>query len=135
MPYQAPGARHEAIATKSCVHGQIVTEDGFVGTAFKVDQIDRFVRPADAQDIAEDEVFEIQLGGIHEAPLTDGLASAVVGDLIYIDPTDNSLDDAAAEGALPVGVVDSIDTLRTPDVVRINGSALNAFLVVPAEAP
>lgn len=129
MPYQAPGARHEAIATKECEHGQIVVEDNFVGTAFKSDQVDRWTKPADATTIAEDEVFEIQLGGIHEAPATGGLASAAVGDLIWIDPATNALDDAEADGLLPVGVVDSIDTLRAPDVVRINGSALNAFRV------
>jgi hypothetical protein len=129
MPYQAPGIRHEAVATKECEHGQIVTEDGFVGTAFKSDQVDRWTRPADATTIAEDETFVIQVGGIHEAPRSGTLAAVAVGDEVWIDPADNSLEVASAAGLFPVGLVTEIDALRTPDVVRINGNALNAFLV------
>lgn len=128
MSYNAPGARHTAIATKACVHGQIVTEDGFVGTAFKVAQVDRFTRPADARDIAEDEEFEILVGGIHEANAAGAIAALAVGDEVWIDPADNSLEAASAAGLLPVGIVTEVDTSRTPDVLRINGNALNAFL-------
>jgi hypothetical protein len=106
MPYEGLGARHTATATKACVHGQIVEEDGFVGAAFKVAQLDRFVRPEDGQAIAVDEQFEIQLGGVHEAPLSGALAYADVRDKVYISTADNSLviDPAGA-------AVDEVQTL------------------------
>lgn len=128
MAHNAPGARHTAVATKACVHGQIVIEDGFVGTAFKVAQPDRFVRPADARDIAVDEEFEIIVGGIHEANAAGAIAGADVGDRIWIDPADNSLEVASAAGRIPVGVVDELDLSRAPDVLKINSNAWNAFL-------
>lgn len=134
MAHNAPGARHTAVATKACVHGQIVEEDGFVGTAFKVAQVDRFVRPADARDIAIGEEFEILVGGIHEANAAGAIAAAGVDDLIWIDPADNSLEVAVANGRLPVGVVTEVDLSRTPDVLKINGNALNAFLRGVAQA-
>lgn len=128
MPEQAPGARHTAVATKACVHGQIVTEDGFVGEAFKVDQPDRFVRPADADDIAIGTEFEIQLGGIQRAPAAGNLAAADVGDAIYIKVSDNTLGVAAqglTAGALTagwrkVGKVTEVDPTTNPDGLRIN---------------
>lgn len=129
MPYEAPGARHSVdAAVKACVHGQIVEEDGFVGSAFKVAQPDRFVRPADADDIAVGEDLEIQLGGIAETPATGNLAAAVVGTDIYIRVADNVLGVAAqgiTAGALTagwrkVGKVTEIDLSRNPDVLRIN---------------
>lgn len=128
MPYEAPGARHTAIATKECVHGQIVEEDGFVGSAFKVTQPDRFTRPADYPTIEVGEEFEIQLGGIHEAEAAGAIAAAGVDDRIWIDPADNSLEVASAAGRLPVGVVTEVDAGRTPDVLRINSNAWQAFL-------
>lgn len=91
MPYEGLGVRHEAVATKACVHGDIVTEDGFVGTAFKTAQVDRFTRPEDAADIPVGEEFEIQVGGVHEAPASGGLASADVGDRVYINDQTNAL--------------------------------------------
>jgi hypothetical protein len=93
MPYEGLGARHTAVATKACVHGQIVVEDRIVGTAFKVEQLDRFVRPtsAEATQIVVGEEFEIQVGGVHEAPLTGALAYAGVGDRVYIAEDDNTL--------------------------------------------
>jgi hypothetical protein len=128
MPYEGVGARHTAVATKECRHGQIVTEDGFVGSAFKVTQPDRFVRPADAQDIAIGEEFEIQIGGVHEVALVAPFEAADVGDQIWIDPTDNSLDDATGAGYLPLGVITEVDASRTPEVARVNSNAWQAFL-------
>jgi hypothetical protein len=128
MPYEGLGARHTATATKACVHGQVVTEDNIVGSAFKAEQIDRFVHPDDAQDIAIGEEFEIQVGGVVEIPLEAPYAAAAVGDPIWIDPADNSLDDATGIGYLPVGVITEVDTSRTPDVARVNTEAWQAFL-------
>jgi hypothetical protein len=130
MPEQAPGARHTVLAaTKACSHGQIVEEDnGFIGSAFKVTQPDRFVRPADADDIAIGEELEIQLGGIARAPATGGLATADVGDDVYITLADNVLVLAAVAltaGALEaayrkVGKVTEVDASTNPDSLLIN---------------
>lgn len=134
MPYQAKGSRHTAAASKACVHGQIVVENKFVGTAFKSAQVDRWTRPGTAvgraQHIPAGQEFEIQLGGIHEAPRSGTLAALNVGDPVWINPTDNSLQataGAAASGWIPVGIVTEIDLLRDPDVLRINSEALNWF--------
>lgn len=130
MPYEGVGLRHTAECTKECTHGQIVEEDGFVGSAFKVDQPDRFVRPEDAQTIAVGTDLEIQLGGVHEAPAEGNLAAAAVGDDIYIDSADNTLGVAAQgltgaalnAGWLPVGKVTEVDDTRDPAVLRINAN-------------
>lgn len=122
MPYEGLGARHTAVATKACTHGQIVVEDGFVGSAFKTEQVDRFTRPADAQAIAIAEEFEIQLGGVHEAPLSGAIAALGVGDAVYITEADNSLVAAAGAGIVPVGRITEVDTSRNPDVARINSN-------------
>lgn len=128
MPYEGLGLRHTAVCTKDCVHGQIVEEDGFVGAAFKVEQPDRFTRPEDANQIlaADDEIFEIQLGGEHEADRAGDLNAAAVGDNVYIDSADNALglEAQALTGAvlnagwLPVGKITEVDATR--DVVLIN---------------
>lgn len=135
MPYQAPGARHTVpAATKACVHGQIVTEDGFVGAAFKSEQVDRWTRPGtaagQAQHIPVGQEFELMLGGILEAPASGDLADAVVGTDVYITIADNVLTDAAVAlttgtieaGYRKVGKVTEIDVSRTPDVLRINAN-------------
>jgi len=139
MPYEGLGARHTAVATKACSHGQIVSENGFVGSAFKVAQVTRWVQPTAADDIAIGETFEIELGGIHEAPCTGALAAAAVGNDVYINTANNTLGLAATglttgnltSGWLPVGKITEVDTSRNPDVARINanGPALAAVKV------
>lgn len=128
MPYEGLGVRHTAIATKACVHGQIVVEDGFVGTAFKVSQIDRWTRPADAGRIAIGEEFEIQVGGVHETAAAGGVAAGDIARQVHITVADNRLVLARAAGTLPVGLVTELDTSRAPDVLRINSNAWQAFL-------
>lgn len=137
MPYEGLGARHTVSggSGRACVHGQIVVGDGMVGSAFKVAQPDRFVRPAQADDIAATETFELQLGGIHEAPATGNLAAAVDGTDIYINSANDTLGVAAQAltglvlnaGWLPVGKVTEVDASRNPDVLRINSNV--AYLV------
>jgi hypothetical protein len=105
MPYEGVGARHTAICTKECQHGAIVTEDGFVGSAFKVTQPDRFTRPSAYPTIAVEEEFEIQLGGVHEANLSGGIATADIGDKVFIDPADNTLSMAKGLSANEVQTV------------------------------
>lgn len=137
MSYSAPGERVEVEVERACVHGQIIVCDSKVGRINKVGQLDRFVRPESAEATAMEvgEVGTLVIIGIVETPAADALAAAVKGDLIYIDPTDDTLKrNAGAEGDLPVGVVDEVDVTRTPDVVRINLNAWQAFLPVPAAA-
>jgi hypothetical protein len=132
MPYEGLGARHTTVATKVCKHGQVVAEDGFVGSAFKVTQISRFVDPTGAtiQDIQIGEPVEIQLNGVHEAPASGNLAAAAVGNDVYINTANNTLGLAAQgittgnlnAGWLPVGKITEIDNTRSPAVCRINGN-------------
>lgn len=132
MPYEGLGLRHECAATKACAHGQIVSEQGFVGSAFKTQQIGRFVDPVAGSpgNIAIAEVMEIQLGGIHEAALAGNLAAAAVGNAVYINTANNTLGLAAQgitgavlnAGWLPVGIITELDTTRSPGVARINAN-------------
>lgn len=132
MPYEGLGTRHTVAATKVCKHGQIVAEQGFVGAAFKTQQIGRFVDPQGAtiQDIQVAESMEIQLGGIHEAPLSGNLVAAPVGVAVYINTANNTLGVAAQAlttgnlnaGWAVVGRITEIDTTRSPGVARINAS-------------
>lgn len=133
MPYEGLGLRHECAATKACAHGQIVSEQGFVGSAFKTQQIGRFVDPVTGSpaNIAIAEVMEIQIGGVHEAPLAGNLAAAAVGNDVYINTANNTLGLTAQglttgnlnAGWLPVGKITELDSTRTPGVARINANA------------
>lgn len=127
MPEQSSGSRHTAVATKDCRHGQIVVEDGIVGSAFAQYTADRFTRPGDVPLIAIDEEFEIQVGGLQAARATGPLATADVGDRVRIDPADNELSLNGTAG-LPVGVISEIDARPSPAIVRINLDAWQAFL-------
>lgn len=130
MPYEGLGARHTALATKTCKHGQIISEEGFVGTAFKTEPISRWTNPAGAtaQDIPIGEELEVQLGGIHEAPASGNLAAAARGNSIYINSANNTLGleaqaltgTALNAGWLKVGKVTEVDASRSPAVLRIN---------------
>lgn len=130
MPAQGPGARHTAVATKQCLHGQIVTEDNFVGSAFKVKQMPVHTAPGAAalRTIEVGEIFEIEIGGVQEAAAAAGIAAAAVGDKIWIHPADNTLiRTGAVDGDIPVGIVDEINVIPTPDIVKINTNAIAAF--------
>lgn len=123
MPANTPGARHTAVATKVCRHGQLVTEDGFVGSAFKTAQSDRWVKPADAANIAIGETFDIITTGTHEAPITGPLAAAAKGTTVFIVPATNVLATASATGSLYCGRVTKIDSAAGPTVAVINPAA------------
>jgi hypothetical protein len=83
------------------------------------------------------EVFELQLGGVHEAPASGNLAPAARGNAIYINSANNTLGLAAQglttgnlnAGWLPVGLVTEVDASRTPAVVRINATGEAKALV------
>lgn len=106
MPEKGLGVRHETVATKTCQHGQIVVEDGFVGSAFKTLQLHAFVDPNAkdeeghllAQQIAVDEPFDIEMGGTLAAPMVGELEDLEVGDKIWIRQSDNALMPADSSG-------------------------------------
>jgi hypothetical protein len=133
MPYEGLGSRHTVTGThKACTHGQVVSENGFVGSAFKTTQIGRYVDPVSGspQAIGTTEVFEMQLGGVHEAPASGNLSAAAVGNAVYIDSANNTLGLAAQgltgtalnAGWLPVGIITEVDATRTPTILRINAT-------------
>ncbi|HEY1833862.1 MAG TPA: hypothetical protein VGG08_05450 [Solirubrobacteraceae bacterium] len=119
MPYEGLGARHEAIATKVCQHGQIVVEDNIVGSVFKALQLTPFVDPVAtdgegrllSQQVAVGESFEIQIGGVHEMPLIGELEGLEVGDRVYIRASDNHL-----FGAPTTGGTNEVQTLTEEGV-------------------
>jgi hypothetical protein len=138
MPYEGLGARHVVTNThKACTHGQVVSEDGFVGVAFKTAQIGRYTDPVSGspQAIATTEPFEMQLGGEIEAPLTGNLATAAVGNAVYILTTANTLQLAAQAlttgnmnaNTLVVGIVEAVDAARS--ICRINATGEAKALV------
>jgi len=123
MPYQAPGVRVIAINTVAGLkHGNVVNIKGVKGTAHKTKQADRWTLPANAQDIAVSEEFVIAVGGVIEVPIAAPVAALIVGD--YLECAINSA--TLTEGtvgtvtAATVGVVQSVDTTRTPNVARVN---------------
>lgn len=138
MPYQTPGLRYVVPGSpshKACSHGQIVTENGLVGSAFKTKQATWNTLPAAADDIAVDEEFVLELMGIQEAPMTGDLADVALSGAkseVYIRVADNVLFEGStaatvfgtapvlAAGILKVGKVVEIDTSRNPDVCRIH---------------
>lgn len=98
--YDAPGVRREATATKVTPTNTPCVENNIVGWATKVAQLDRFVRPTDAEatEIAIGEHFEQFVGGTHELALSGGLSAVAVGQRLYIDPLDNSVGVSSGEG-------------------------------------
>lgn len=133
--YDAPGARVEKVAVRAFETGSAVVVDNQVGFGVKVKQLDRFTAPTadEATEVAIGETFTLFVKGVHELEISGALAGAEEGDLIYIDPDDDSLAlDTGAVGDLPLGVIQQIDTSRTPDVARVNIDTLHAFLAVAA---
>jgi hypothetical protein len=134
MPYDAPGERDEVVAVRELAHGAPCVVGNQVGFAAKVTQLDRFTAPTsdEATTIEVGEVFVLFTNGVHEIALEAPFAAAAVGAKLWIDPDDDSVDDVAAEGDLPLGVIVEVDAARTPDVARVNLNAWQAFLPTPA---
>lgn len=134
--YTGPGERVDAVAVRALTHGDPCVIGGLVGFAAKNEGLGRYDDPSDAgvRDIAIGEVFQLFLTGVHELPLTGGVAAGAVGGLLYIDPDDDSVALAAdvATGDLPLGVIQEIDASRAPDVARVNLNTWQAFLPTPA---
>lgn len=130
MAYDGPGVRVKLTASRQHVNNTPAVEKNLVGWAVKSSQVGLRVAP-DADEITEiaaAEQFVLMVGGVHELELTGGLAGVSVGDRLYIqDAADDPVTDAPAGGDFyPLGVVQEIDTSRTPDVARVNTNAWQA---------
>lgn len=123
MPYNAePGEVAYVTFTKACTHGDLVTENGFVGIAFK-----QVTPPADAARstrnlIAVSEKGMLLIDHVIEAPATGVLSGVAKGALVYVTVTDNSLALSAGSGKLVAGKVSTLPGERgcPSNLVRIN---------------
>jgi hypothetical protein len=133
MPKDAPGHAFPVIADRDIQSGRPAVIKNFVGWVAKTSQPDRFVRPDDPAItlIEAGEECVIYVGGAHDLPIVAPFAAAGVGAKLWINPANDAVDDAATAGWLPLGVIQDIDTRRTPDVALVNTDALNAFMAAP----
>lgn len=131
MPLDKPGSRRRAVASKDIQHGTFTVENKFVGLASKTKQATRYTAPdaAAIKTIANGEVFTMFCSGVHEVARAAGIDTGVVGDRVWITPGTGALklDAASAAGDYPVGVIDSIDTVRDTCLINMDNHA--AFLV------
>jgi hypothetical protein len=133
MALREPGQNINRTASKDVVINTPVVEGSLVGwVTQRVGNLGRFVDPSDTAavtTIAEGEDYTLAIDGTHDLFLTTGLTTVAEGDLLYIDPTDNSvvLADDVAGGELPLGVVESVDASRSPHVAKVNLNDLRAF--------
>lgn len=131
MPYESPGRRYDATATKQVNHGDPSVELGHGGIAAKSAQTPPMAPSVAnallAQQIAVGEEFTIMLDGIHEVSTTLLPVGAVAGSQLYIEADDNSLVLAAEAttggvlnaGFTKFGVIDSIDTALGEALVNL----------------
>ena len=134
------GVRVEKVATKEVRNGRPTVEENIVGWANKSQGLGVFDDPSDpsVKLIAVGESCILMVGGKHELPVGNGAgnnaptapAATAVGDKLWIKPSNNAIyrNTPNADGDLPLGVVEEIDTARTPDVVLVNTNSLAAFL-------
>jgi hypothetical protein len=129
MPYQGPGVRVKAVngtvgspAVATLKHGNAVNINGLKGIAAKSSQVDRWTLPANAQAIGGGEEFVVMVGGVCEIVLqAPNPTSVAQGDYIEI-----SAAGVVTKGTIgtvtgnTLGVVQEVDTSRTPNVARVN---------------
>jgi hypothetical protein len=128
MPYSAPGVRVKkkngivgTPAVVGLVHGAPVNIQGIKGVAAKSGQVDRWTLPTAAGAIAGGEEFVVEVGGVHEILMAGGVASLALGD--YIEVSAAGVVSKGTPGTITantLGVVQEIDTSRTPNVARVN---------------
>lgn len=126
MPYQAPGVRVKkkngivgTPAVAALKHGDLVNIEGIKGVAAKSGQVDRWTLPVNAAKIAAGEEFIVQVGGVVEMALAaPNPTTANVGDNVLVSTA--GVVTIGAAGATQIGVVQEIDTSRTPNVARVN---------------
>lgn len=123
MPYNAePGDVAYVVFSKACAHGDLVTEQGFVGAAVKTQTPAADAVRTSRNQIAVSEAGLLLISKIVEASSAGPLAGVTKGALVYILAADNTLSLAAGAGKLVVGRVCSLPSERgTPSTkVRIN---------------
>lgn len=124
MPYEGPGERYSAIATKATTHGAPAVELNHPGIAAKSAQVAPMVpsvaNATVAQQIAIGEEFVIMMSGSHEVATSLLPAGYAVGTQLWIATADNSLQSAAAAGRVKFGVIDDIDATRGVAHVNLN---------------
>lgn len=130
MALENPGVRVEKVATKAVYDGRPTVEENVVGWANRTLQLGAYVDPNDEEatkQIKKEEAFVIMVGGEHELPVgaeADEAPEAVkAGDLLWINPADNSIKTVAAEGEtkfLPLGVVTSVDATAKTCLINTN---------------
>lgn len=123
MPYNAePGEVAYVTFTKACNHGDLVTEQGFVGVAVKQQTPAADAPRATRAQIGIGEAGLLLISKVAEVPATGALASPTKGTLVYIATADNTLATTAGSGKVPAGRVASLPGERgTPStLVRIN---------------
>jgi hypothetical protein len=131
MPYERPGERHYATATKAVAHGLPVVEGGVVGVAIK-----QIAPPAGTgltdplnTTIQIGEKFVIDVKGIVEVPNTGpGMAAAVKGTPVYIVAADNTLTTTGPAGGKFGRVTELPGERKTPTgYCRVNMDMRDSF--------
>lgn len=131
MPYNAePGEVAYVTFSKACVHGALVTEQGFVGVAVKQETPSQDTPRSQRANIAISEAGVLLIDKVAEVPASAPIAAPAKGLLVYIKAADNTLHlavDALTGGVLNAGflVVGRVASLPgergTPsNIVRIN---------------
>lgn len=122
MPYNAePGDVAYVTFTKPCAHGDLVTEEGFVGTAVKQQTPAADAPRTSRNQIAVGEAGLLLISKVVEAPAAS-LSGVTKGQLVYVAASNNALGTTAGTGQLVAGKVCSLPGERgTPsNLVRIN---------------
>lgn len=129
MPYQGPGVRVKAVngtvgspTVATLKHGNAVNILGVKGIAAKSAQVDRWTLPANAQAIAGGEEFIVMVGGVCEIVMQAPNPTVLIpGD--YIEVSSAGVVTKGTAGTITgntLGVVQEVDTSRTPNVARVN---------------
>jgi hypothetical protein len=131
MPYNAePGDVAYVTFSKACTHGDLVTEQGFVGVAVKQETPSQDTPRNQRNAIAVSEAGLLLISKVAEVPASAPIAAPAKGLMVYIKAADNTIHLAADAltggvlnaGFLIVGRVCSLPGERgTPsNIVRIN---------------
>lgn len=123
MPYNAePGHVAYVVAGVQLNHGDIASDNGFVGEAVKQKIPAADAARANRAIIAAGEAYVLLITGVVEAPLAGPLSAVAKGDLVWVTDATNVLVTAAGSGKTVLGRVCSLPGERgTPaDKVRIN---------------
>ena len=114
MPYNAePGEVAYVTFTKACTHGDLVTEQGFVGVAVKQTTPAADSPRTTRNQIGVGEKGLLLISNVAETPATGALAAPVKGALVYVKAADNTFATTAGTGFLVAGKVASLRKRRS----------------------